>query len=303
MPSPARTALAYVELCRLSNLPTVLTNVLVGAGVAITLHPELASDASAITAAIRAAVAASLLYAAGMALNDLADLHIDRIERPERPLPSKRIPPRHAVTFIVLITLAALLIVPPPALPAALALVLFIIAYDVLHKRYAASVLLMGACRSLVYILAFIAVAPLPTEFPYHRTLPVEVMAPSIAILAYIALLTLVARAENRTHLGQRSALTLAMPLVALSPIVVIAPAEPMIPLLAALAMLAALGAGARHALARPARTKSAILAWLAAICVFDAFILALLGLPALALAAGAAWLLTTLAHRRISGT
>ena len=42
--------------------------------------------------ALRRAVAASaLLYLAGLVLNDVFDLEIDRHERPERPLPSGRI--------------------------------------------------------------------------------------------------------------------------------------------------------------------------------------------------------------------
>ena len=37
-----------------------------------------------------------VLYAAGMALNDLFDLEIDRAERPARPLPSGRVSPAFA---------------------------------------------------------------------------------------------------------------------------------------------------------------------------------------------------------------
>lgn len=65
---------AYLRLARISNLPTVWTNVLA------------ASVLSGGTTPIRlflVMLAASLLYTGGMFLNDAFDQNIDRAERPE----------------------------------------------------------------------------------------------------------------------------------------------------------------------------------------------------------------------------
>jgi hypothetical protein len=50
-------------------------------------------------AALALPVASTCLYWAGMALNDYADRDVDRVERPERPIPSGRVTPRQALTL------------------------------------------------------------------------------------------------------------------------------------------------------------------------------------------------------------
>ena len=75
----ARTLL---ELGRVSNLPTVWTNVACGA--ALSGAPLRAAPL------VLVAVAGSLFYVGGMLLNDAFDAEIDRRERPERPIPSGR---------------------------------------------------------------------------------------------------------------------------------------------------------------------------------------------------------------------
>ena len=75
--SPLHTAL---RLGRVSNVPTVWTNV--AAGLALTgapLHPPLI---------ILLGLAVSLFYVGGMYLNDAFDAGWDRQHRPERPIPS-----------------------------------------------------------------------------------------------------------------------------------------------------------------------------------------------------------------------
>jgi len=79
--------LAWIRLLRLPNHATAVADVLAGwliVSRSTTLEPP--------PAAFWAAAAASLaLYAAGMVLNDVADLELDRRERPQRPLPSGQI--------------------------------------------------------------------------------------------------------------------------------------------------------------------------------------------------------------------
>ena len=70
----------YLRLGRVSNLPTVWTNVL--AGIVLAGGPLEPGTLAALV------VALSLFYVGGMYLNDAFDRTIDARERPERPIPS-----------------------------------------------------------------------------------------------------------------------------------------------------------------------------------------------------------------------
>src|SRR6266850_970558 len=79
--SSKRARLAvYLRLGRISNLPTVWTNVL--AGTLLTSQPL---DSLALGILLPCL---SLFYVGGMYLNDAFDRGIDARERPERPIPS-----------------------------------------------------------------------------------------------------------------------------------------------------------------------------------------------------------------------
>ncbi|MBD5656399.1 MAG: UbiA family prenyltransferase, partial [Candidatus Eremiobacteraeota bacterium] len=69
-----------LRLGRVSNLPTVWSNVL--AGVVLAGRP--ASGAGIVALALGCA----LLYVGGMLLNDAFDHPLDARERPERPIPA-----------------------------------------------------------------------------------------------------------------------------------------------------------------------------------------------------------------------
>src|SRR6185503_3668623 len=69
---------AWLTMARISNSPTVVTNVLAGAAVAGALEP------SAPIALL--VVAMVVFYTAGMLLNDVCDFSWDLTHRPDRPL-------------------------------------------------------------------------------------------------------------------------------------------------------------------------------------------------------------------------
>ena len=83
---------AYLELLRLPNVFTAMADVLMGF---LLTHATLKPT----SAAVLLLAASSCLYLAGMVLNDVFDYDIDRVERPKRPLPSRRIPLATARTF------------------------------------------------------------------------------------------------------------------------------------------------------------------------------------------------------------
>src|SRR5262245_66670484 len=90
----------YLELMRPANVATALGDVLAGYAVA-----GLANHA----ALPWLLVSTACLYAGGVVLNDFFDRDIDRVERPERPIPSGRVTPRSAATIGLLLLAAGVL--------------------------------------------------------------------------------------------------------------------------------------------------------------------------------------------------
>ena len=174
---------AWLQLARVSNTPTVVSNTVAGAVLA-------SSVADAGTVAV-VAVAMALFYTAGMILNDLLDYEVDLRERPERPLPSGAVSRPAALTAVIALFVAGqalLLLEGTEPFLAGLGLVALIVLYDVWHKGNPLSPVLMGACRALVYFVAAFAVA---------GEVPVEVATGAGVLLIYIVGLTRVAKAEG----------------------------------------------------------------------------------------------------------
>ena len=141
----------YLRLGRVSNLPTVWTNVL--AGIVLAGGPLEPGTLAALL------VALSLFYVGGMYLNDAFDRKIDARERPERPIPSGLISAREVFAIGFGMLAAAVLVLvgvtvgrAPPSnwLPVAsgVALAAVITYYDAVHKRDPLSPLMMGLLSS-----------------------------------------------------------------------------------------------------------------------------------------------------------
>ena len=136
---------AYLLLSRVSNLPTVWTNVLAALVVA---HASL--DSLPVAAA-----AASIFYVAGMFLNDAFDAPFDAAARNDRPIPRGDVSRQEvfAIGFALLLGGELLLALLPHAVPAMLwgvGLAIAILFYDYRHKGQAYGPVIMGACRALV---------------------------------------------------------------------------------------------------------------------------------------------------------
>ena len=100
----------YLQLIRPANLITSATDILAGVALATLLSNMPDAGNSKIIGPILLVCSSLLLYAGGIAFNDIFDLKIDTTERPERPLPSGRIPLRKAVGYAtVLLALGILL--------------------------------------------------------------------------------------------------------------------------------------------------------------------------------------------------
>jgi 4-hydroxybenzoate polyprenyltransferase len=180
----AAAAKACLDLSRISNLPTVWSNVLVATVLAVgTFRPG---------AFLLLAAALSSFYMGGMALNDLCDREYDRQHRPARPLPSGQISIAGARRFTTALFAGGFLLlafVPyQRALFAALFLAAVIVIYDLRHKENPASILLMATCRFLVFIVTALAIA---------GRIPPPVLLAGGVQFAYILVISLIARHEN----------------------------------------------------------------------------------------------------------
>jgi 4-hydroxybenzoate polyprenyltransferase len=153
-PAWRRRAAGYLALARVSNSPTVITNVLAGAALATAAEPT--------ARVIPLAFALVLFYTAGMFLNDVCDYAIDCRERPERPLPSGAVSRSAAAAAAAAMFGAGsviLLAVSVASFVSGLVLVAVIVAYDLWHKRNRLSPVLMAGTRVLAYVTAFVAFA------------------------------------------------------------------------------------------------------------------------------------------------
>ncbi|WP_437945215.1 UbiA family prenyltransferase [Sorangium sp. So ce296] len=182
-------ARVYLRLGRVSNLPTVWTNVLCGMALsgAGVRAPEVALVGFAV----------SLMYVGGMFLNDAFDREIDARERPERPIPSGLVSAREVFAVGYGLLGAGVLLVgghahlagrgAAPAVASAL-LAGAIVLYDAWHKGNPLSPALMGLCRVLVYGTAALAAG---------GQLGSAVLGGGMALLFYLIGLTAIAKQEN----------------------------------------------------------------------------------------------------------
>lgn len=183
-PSTLRTILV---LGRVSNLPTIWTNVAVG---------WFLSGGGWTGELGWLILGMSLVYVAGMTLNDAFDAAWDREHAPQRPIPSERISQRTVwlLGFAQMGAGLAVLHVGTSAHAILLAgLVVAVFLYNFLHKRWAGAVLVMGLCRALVYLGAGSAVAVHTTEI----LVPNSLYLIAVGVVLYIAGLTLAARDEH----------------------------------------------------------------------------------------------------------
>jgi 4-hydroxybenzoate polyprenyltransferase len=185
-----KLAVAF-RLGRVSNLPTVWSNTLAGT-VAAGGEPWRLTT-------LLVAIGISLLYVAGMYLNDAFDREIDARERPERPIPAGQVSADSVFAIGFALTLAGLGFVLwasatgnlqnswPPML-SGLLLAGAILFYDWNHKGNALSPFFMGLCRVLAYLTAGYAAAAAPASGLYVIAL---------MSLCYLIGLTFIAKQET----------------------------------------------------------------------------------------------------------
>lgn len=276
-----------LRLGRVSNLPTVWANVLAATALV---------GASLTPAHALILVAMSFMYVGGMYLNDAFDAEIDARERPERPIPSGRVSRRtvFAAGYGMLgLAVIALATFDWRAGVLGVALAAAVVAYNVHHKGFAFSPVVMGATRMLVYAAT---AAALTAAWPAQG-----VWIASATLLAWIIGLTYVAKQENLGHVKHVWPLAfLAAPLV-----YGVWASGGAWPALIAVAVLAAWAGYALRFLVRrgPGDVPRAVISLIAGVALLDAVVAASAGAPLLALACAACFALTLIFQRVVPGT
>ena len=277
-----------LRLGRVSNLPTVWTNVLAGAVLS-------GGDWRNWRLGLML-VAMSSFYVGGMYLNDYFDRAIDGRERPERPIPSGHIS-AHVVATIGFCLIGAGAVATAAMGPAAAAmaalLAISVVAYDLHHKANPFAPVVMGACRALVYGATATALSGSVTIF---------VAVAAVAIAAFVAGLTYAARQESLDKIGNLWPLALlAAPLLVAIGVFRQGPGAMAVYLLLAVWIAAAVYLLARRPVAG---SVSRAVGWLiAGISLCDAAILASTGAIMPALAAIGGFVLTLVAQKYVPGT
>ena len=173
----------WLDLLRISNAPTCISNVLVGWVIG-----GGTTDFIPLTIVCGIVIA---IYLAGMILNDVLDVEWDRRHRPDRPIAAGLISRGMACSVAIIMLIAATgaaAWLGPATFTATLLLVGLVIAYDLVHRIAVAAIITMSACRAMVYLVAAIAAGEAVPE-------PLLIGA-MLAIALWIAGLTLLARRE-----------------------------------------------------------------------------------------------------------
>jgi UbiA prenyltransferase family len=277
-----------LQLGRVSNLPTVWTNVLAGT--------VLAGGPWQNARTVIVLVAMSLFYVGGMYLNDYFDRTIDACERPERPIPAGDIS-ANAVAAAGFGMLAAgvvlLAVTAAAAVVAGLILAALVVAYNLFHKGISISPVTMGLCRAFVYFGAAAAASGV-VSWP--------IALAGFALTTYVAGLTYAARQESLDRVGNLwPLLLLCVPMILGAP----AFAQGASAIFIGLALIG-WTAYAVYLLARrpvPGAVSRAVGALIAGISLVDATFLASIGAIMPALMAVAGFGATILLQRHIAGT
>ncbi len=146
-----RSVPAWGALAELVRLPAALSV------PGDTLAGRAASGAAATPRALALPAASACLYWAGMSLNDWADRDLDAVERPERPIPSGRVPAGTALALAGGLTGAGLLLAAVgggvAALRVSVALAAAVWTYDLAAKDGVLGPVSMASTRVLDVLL------------------------------------------------------------------------------------------------------------------------------------------------------
>lgn len=195
-----RKIVGLLRLTRPANVITAISDILAGSAIAGFFTNGFVQQWQPLILLI---LATSGLYGGGVVLNDVFDAELDKVERPERPIPAGVVSKTEAALWGVIllllgITAAALVHDEFLSLSTFLAVSIAVSAviYDKWCKHhFIAGPLVMGFCRGLNLLLG---ISIIPTVFPQYSILA---WVPVI----YIAAITTISHGE--VHGGRKTAM------------------------------------------------------------------------------------------------
>jgi UbiA prenyltransferase family len=278
-----------LRLGRISNVPTVWTNVLAGSIIA---GGAGHSDQVALIA-----MAMTAFYVGGMYLNDYFDRAIDARDRPGRPIDAGEIRASSVMLIgfgLLAVGIALMIAFGLGAILCGFLLAGVIVLYDVWHKGNRLSPVVMGLCRALVYIGTGVAIA---------GGISNATISGAAALACHVAGITYAAKQESLDRVGNLWPLVLlAVPLIAALPVLF----DGWTTVAAFVLLLAADATAIRLLVKRPSpgAVPLAVSGLIAAICLVDALAIAAAGGGMVIVALGAlGYPLTRLFQKSIPGT
>ncbi|MCC9707514.1 UbiA family prenyltransferase [Streptomyces sp. MNU76] len=206
--SRSRPAVSLADLAQLVRAPAALSvpgDVLAGAAAAG--HPLGVRTVGVMGSSV-------CLYWAGMALNDYADATVDAVERPERPVPSGRVPRRTALAVAGTLTAGGLALAAASggrrSLLGALPLTAAVWAYDLKLKSTPAGPAAMASARALDVLAGALAAGRGPDRTTRTGTALLRGAVPAALVGAHTYTLTALSRHEVSGAPARLPAATLA---------------------------------------------------------------------------------------------
>jgi len=188
----------FLRLTRPANIVTAISDILAGAAIA-----GYAGGAPELFSVLLLIVATIGLYGGGVVFNDVFDADLDRIERPERPIPSGLITEKEGaflgISLLVVGIAAAFALSPYPSGSIAFTIAVAALLYDKWGKHHNFfGPLNMGLCRGLNLLLGMTLVPEVLSRLGYLAVIPI----------LYIAAITMISRGE--VHGGKSKTILLA---------------------------------------------------------------------------------------------
>ncbi len=181
---------AWLIMVRISNAPTVISNILAGTAIAITMQSKYWTWTPAYDLFFGVCILA--IYFAGMILNDAFDSNHDKKYRPDRPIPSGVIPKSAAwVVGLAILGAVSFFGIGHFAAKDLILLVVAVLLYTFFHRWLIPAIVFMALCRGLVYLIV---------ANPILGADHAQLITFCIAIAFYTAVLTFIGRFENKKN-------------------------------------------------------------------------------------------------------
>lgn len=196
--------MAYLRLTRPANVVTAVADILAGIAVSgaalMWFSPDAVSGPSpGLSSWLWLCLSTIGLYGGGVAFNDVFDAGLDRVERPERPIPSGMVPLKNAAVMasaLLLVGIVAAWQVSPLSGWLAIVIAFLCILYNAWGKhQLVLGPINMGLCRTGNLLLGISIIPEMVQVYWYLGLIP----------LVYIAAITMISRGE--VHGSNRRAL------------------------------------------------------------------------------------------------